>query len=519
MYCGGSTKGSIAREEVSMSKRAVVYCRISLDATGQGLGIARQEEACRKRCDERGWEVVEVIADNSISASSGKRRPGWSKVLDLIESRAVDVVVAWQVDRMYRSPRDLEDLVDLSERTGVTLATVSGDLDLTTPNGRLVARLLGATARQEVEIKSERQKAAHLQRAKSGKPWWNARPFGFERNGSHREDEATALRQAYTDVLNGSSIYSVAAAWNRSGMLTPKGNPWRSSNLRHVLMNPRNAAIHTYVGDETGQPATWEPIVSEDIYRAVTRLLSDPARIPGGGGRRKGLLTGVAECSKCGGKVLQGNSRANSKGERYRIYTCGTGRCITIPADFLESFVMLRVTEYADQWIGLLGGGHEVDEAELAGLRAEEQALAQRRQELAELFGDGLVDRSALAAGTEKMNARLTEIGDRLAEIADSRGGDGIVGDTEYIMYMFDRMATEDVERLRAIIVSVTESIRLMPRGKGTRDTLPEHVQIRFRTRKSPPVRATPRAQLPQSWHDAWDEAEGVTTPALSDGR
>ncbi|MFF0657662.1 recombinase family protein, partial [Micromonospora tulbaghiae] len=104
-----------------MGKRAIIYCRISLDATGEGLGVARQEQACRDLCEQRGWHVTEVVIDNSVSASTRKVRPGWRKVLDLITSGAVDVVVAWQVDRMYRNLRDLEDLVDLTERTGVTL--------------------------------------------------------------------------------------------------------------------------------------------------------------------------------------------------------------------------------------------------------------------------------------------------------------------------------------------------------------------------------------------------------------
>ncbi|MFI5849358.1 recombinase family protein [Micromonospora chalcea] len=462
-----------------MTKRAVIYARISLDATGEGLGIARQEAACRELCEQRGWRVTKVIVDNSVSAFSRKGRPGWEQVLNLVGSGAVDVVVAWQVDRMYRSLRDLEDLVDLADRTGVTLATVSGELDLTTPNGRMMARILGSVARQEVEQKGARQKAAQRQRVQTGRPWWTARPFGFERDGQHRPTEADPLRQAYADVLAGQSVYSIAARWNDAGILTPRGNRWRSSNLRHVLLCERNAGILTYLGAETGVPAGWEPIVPEDVYRATVRLLADPVRNTGGGGKRKGLLVGVATCSKCGGKASQGWSRPNVAGERYRIYTCREGRCVSIPADFLDSHVIRMLLDRADQW-----EAQPVDqeaEQESTALRVEESNLLARKASLAEMFVGGTIDQAALAAGAVKADARLAEIRDRLASIATGRVGVDLA-DTEAVWDAIDRM---EVDQVRTIIETACQSIRLMPRRKGARLPKGDDVQITWRTYKT----------------------------------
>jgi DNA invertase Pin-like site-specific DNA recombinase len=54
--------------------RAAIYCRISQDRAGAGLGVTRQED-CGAPCERRGWVVVEVYADNDVSAYSGKPRP------------------------------------------------------------------------------------------------------------------------------------------------------------------------------------------------------------------------------------------------------------------------------------------------------------------------------------------------------------------------------------------------------------------------------------------------------------
>src|SRR4051812_47796923 len=119
-------------------KRAIIYCRISKDSAGKGLGVERQETSCRAYCAARGWSVVDVIVENDTSATKGKRRKYTAMLKDVAQRDVADVIVSWAVDRLTRSPREIEDLITLAEQTGVTIATVSGELDLTTDQGRLV---------------------------------------------------------------------------------------------------------------------------------------------------------------------------------------------------------------------------------------------------------------------------------------------------------------------------------------------------------------------------------------------
>jgi site-specific DNA recombinase len=90
--------------------RAAIYVRISADRTGAGLGVARQEEDCRPLCARLGWVVVMVFCDNDVSAYSGKPRPQWDAMLAAITAGEV---ACWHVDRLTRSPRELEDVIDL----------------------------------------------------------------------------------------------------------------------------------------------------------------------------------------------------------------------------------------------------------------------------------------------------------------------------------------------------------------------------------------------------------------------
>src|SRR3954466_12106600 len=125
-----------------MTTRAVIYCRQSLDRSSEGLAVTRQREDAEALCRERGWTVLDVVTDNDVSASTHRPRPGFVRVLDLVERRATDVVVCWHVDRLVRKRlvrklADLETVIERCERSGVRLATVSGDLDLSTDAGRL----------------------------------------------------------------------------------------------------------------------------------------------------------------------------------------------------------------------------------------------------------------------------------------------------------------------------------------------------------------------------------------------
>ena len=131
--------------------RAGIYVRISQDRTGAGLGVERQADDCQQLCEAKSWKVVEVYVDNDVSAFSGKRRPEWERLLADIAAGEIDAVVGWHVDRLTRSPRELEDVIDLAERHGLELATVTGDIDLGTVSGRTFARMLGVMARNESE--------------------------------------------------------------------------------------------------------------------------------------------------------------------------------------------------------------------------------------------------------------------------------------------------------------------------------------------------------------------------------
>jgi site-specific DNA recombinase len=149
--------------------KAAVYTRINERANE--AGIRRQEEACRKIAAQREWDVVDVYRDNYVSATA-KRRPAYEQMIEGLRAGRFNAIITYDLSRLSRRPRDLEELISLAEEQGIEIATVaSGPIDLTTADGRMVAGLLAAMDAAEAERHAERMKAgmAEKKRHKEGK--------------------------------------------------------------------------------------------------------------------------------------------------------------------------------------------------------------------------------------------------------------------------------------------------------------------------------------------------------------
>ena len=310
----------------SVGTRAVIYCRISQDREGAGLGVDRQRVDCERLARKLGWRVVAVYTDNDVSAYSGRARPGYKALLDDLENGRADAVLAWHTDRLHRSPTELEDYVDVCERRKVVTQTVkAGELDLTTPSGRAVARTLGAWARFEVEHKSERTRRAQRQAAEAGR-WLGGRPpFGWDlrADGSVIVDrrEAREVRRAADRLLAGASLGSLVDDLNARGVTTATGRPWNYTSLRQVLTRPRNSGLSTWHGDVVGT-SVFPPLLSEETWRGVVTLLSDPTRRRSTSNRLRWMLAGLALCA-CGSTVRSGAVRSNpARGTLRVVYRC-----------------------------------------------------------------------------------------------------------------------------------------------------------------------------------------------------
>ncbi len=204
------------------SQRVLGYARCSTSEQAEsGLGIAAQEATIRSECQRRGWELVEVVADEGESGKS-LDRPGMQTVLERIARHEVDGLVAAKLDRISRSVRDFADLLEWFGATGASLVAVDVGVDTSTPGGKLVCGVFSAVSEWERDVIASRTRDGLAALRAQGRPISRAavadNPKLAKRIRKMRE--AGQTYQAIADALNKDKVPTLRGAtqWTVSGV-------------------------------------------------------------------------------------------------------------------------------------------------------------------------------------------------------------------------------------------------------------------------------------------------------------
>lgn len=325
-------KVSLTREN-TVTRKAAIYTRISSDTEGREAGVERQKEDARRLAKRHGWTVVDVYRDNDVSATSGRRRPDWERLLTDLEAGRIDAIAAYSSSRMYRRPRDLQRLIDLTKTHDIEIDTVvSGRIDLTTADGRMLAGILAQIDQGEAERTSERLKRAF---AKGKAPGGSRRAFGYRKDWTIDPDEAALLKEAVRRIIRGATSYRICMDWNAQGITTPYGARWRPSHLKRTLRG-------RHLVGAGGRPA----LLTEDEHKLLLAALDrieqrgngkpkkdSKGRIasPGRPSGRRYAALGLMRCGLCRDKltgrsghyICQGCGKLGIKAtptERFLVY-------------------------------------------------------------------------------------------------------------------------------------------------------------------------------------------------------
>lgn len=450
---------------------AAVYLRVSLDSTGEELAVKRQRKECLEIIDKRGWTVAGEYVDNSISASDErKQRPAYDALCRDYDAGKFDAVICWDLDRLTRQPRQLEDWITASDKRGLHIVTANGEADLSTDAGILFAGIKLQVARSEVRRKSARQIAAQKQRAEMGKPAKGIRPTGYTIGGEVIQDEAAIIRRIFDRFTSGDSLKGIAADLQADDITTRRGGHWSSSSVSSILRNARYAGRSIYKGADVGA-ATWPAIISEAQFGAVQARLDDPRRkTRGEDTARKHLGSGLYHCS-CGLRVKSSSGMGNGLNR----YTCRR-TCFYRSAKPIDDFVLaiirgrLALPDLRELLV------KPVDESKLAALTAERKELRHRMKAFEADYDAGLIDGRRLKAATDKTEARLNEIRSQEAKLLASSGPDSVLADEDPVS-AFDAAPLA----IQQQVIDTLAKVTLRPGKHGSRTFDPDTVAVDWR--------------------------------------
>ncbi|MFI0786707.1 recombinase family protein [Streptomyces lydicus] len=354
------------------------------------------------------YRVVRPVFEGALEDLKFGRAP---------DGRRLDGLIVYDIDRLTRDNRHLEDAIDVVERHRRPIIDINGSLDLLTENGRATARVVVAMSNKQSADTSRRVRRKHRALEREGIPTGGARPFGWnDDKRTLHPIEAKLLREAALGILGGAPVRASCVRWNEQGVTTPRGSTWSTTKLKLVLRNPRICGIRSrkarvlnpetgsenerweVVYGDDGEPVQgqWERIITEEQWKALMEVIGDNMAPGSGHNSRKYLLTGTLRCDKddCGTahRATKAPKSAN-KPPGFFYYSCpdkGQGGCgggTKIPGpDADKAVTELVIAKYEEEAAARQAAAAPKDwegEEELTRVREDiEDAKEARRQRI-----------------------------------------------------------------------------------------------------------------------------------------
>ena len=315
-------------------KRAYIWTAVSSEeqATGDKDSLAHQERVGREHATRHGLDVVRVLrSDDSrsvirLDVAMGNPKLGYAELVQAIESRALDVLLFYSVDRLGRNMALVTTVQELCRAAGIALYDCSNPPSVIRAESgdteRIVGGIQGAMAQSEIDRLKKRRRFGIQARARRGL-FTTSAPFGYDTStGTAQVDAAQAaiVQRIISEYLDGHGLPRIAAGLNRDGIPTPKGNQWQVGTVAYILNSiwryagylesNRHSrkwrdAYARYPGQHPAiiDDATAERVISERAARAANRRLSDTPH----------LLSGVVWCIACNAPMRLSTQNSGSR--------------------------------------------------------------------------------------------------------------------------------------------------------------------------------------------------------------
>ncbi len=309
-------------------KVAGIYIRVSTeDQAREGFSLGEQKEKLLQLCKFKEYDVFKIYEDAGISAKDIKNRPAFQEMLADMKKGKINYIVAYKLDRVTRSVRDLEELISVLEKHNTYLVCDRDDVNTSTANGRFFVRMLTVLSQLEIEIVSERTKFGLNGAIKSGHLPGKI-PLGYKKDLNKKTviDETTKdiVIRIFNMYLEGKSYQQISNILNKEKVLYPK--KWRDTTIMGMIDNRvymGDYEQHRSISKQTNGETTIFMNVVEPI---ITRAMWEEAQMQKEKNQRAYTRDRVylffqrLKCPECG-RIMKCKGSGGTK-KKYMYYNC-----------------------------------------------------------------------------------------------------------------------------------------------------------------------------------------------------
>ena len=251
---------------------AGIYIRVSTeDQAREGFSLGEQQERLEDLCKFKRYKVHKIYQDAGISAKDMEHRPGFQEMLSDMKNGIINCIVAYKLDRVTRSVKDLEALITELEENNCYLVCDRDEVDTSTANGKFFIRMLTVLSQLEIEIVSERTKFGLGGAIKAGHLPGTC-PLGYyrDKNKVVRIDNATngIVKRIFKMYLEGKSYYQIAEILKEEKVLYPE-RKWTDSAIKQIINN--QIYVGDYVRNKTDKDKSKRIVYTDVVVPTISR--------------------------------------------------------------------------------------------------------------------------------------------------------------------------------------------------------------------------------------------------------
>ena len=400
-------------------KIAGIYIRVSTeDQAREGFSLGEQEEKLRQLCEFKEYQIFKVYQDAGISAKDMEHRPGFQQMMDDMRKGKINYIVAYKLDRVTRSVRDLEQLIEELEKYNCYLICERDDVNTSTANGRFFVRMLTVLSQLEIEVVSERTKFGMSGAIKAGHLPGTC-PLGYYRDTDKvvKLDPNTKgiVRRIFNMYLEGKSYYQISCILDEEKVLYPEHNKWTEAAVRTIINN--RIYVGDYVRNKTSKDASKEEVYPDVVTPIITRAEWEEVQIQ----KEKNMQSFSRDrvyiffqkliCPKCGKLMLC--KGAGGKKKKYMYYNCGDCH-LYFREDKIEDVLLnfiLSLVEYDEvvkkYFYPILA---EKEEVNTENIDKEIAELEKQKNRIKKAFMSGIVEMEDFAEDYKSIEDKLNKL-------------------------------------------------------------------------------------------------------------
>ena len=442
-------------------KRVAAYCRVSTDREEQEHSFETQKAMYTEMIMMKPtWQTAGIYADEGITGTVAKKRPGFMKMIKDCRKGKIDMIVTKSVSRFSRNNLDCLMYVRELKQLGIPIIFEKEGINTIQVSSELLLTLFGALSQAESESISMNVKLGIRQSLKNGNVRFSYKTFLGYRKGADGQPEivpeqADIVRRIYNDFLAGATYLEIAKRLTEEKVPTMGGGSrWFSERIKSILKNEKykgDALLQkTYITDpiskrvkknngelpmyyvENSHPAIIERRIFDRVQEEIARRAGKKKVKQTGTktelGRYSGkyALTELLYCGECGTPYRR--CTWSRDGKKKIVWRCvsrldyGKKYCKNSPSveeSRLHNAIAAAITKKANSEEINIGG--IMDHIESFGSQRDTDGIIQRQRRISEIekVVDDLARLNSDEAQSGELDYKFSELYAELYSVKD----------------------------------------------------------------------------------------------------